>query len=529
MTAISLFAKAAGRRARGEEQIEESSKEGLRSRAPGGRLRELRVRLGSLEQRARDYSLTGPEAARALEGGLADAEWFRPYIDPDRLRQLAERGDRRATRDALIWVGAIAGTGCAAYRLRGSKWMLPALGAYGALYGGSADARWHECGHGTAFKSRWRNDVLYSMASFMLLREPTLWRWSHFRHHSDTIIVGRDPEITFKRPYRVVADVPNYMNLLNGPRMLWRLCRNAAGKMDPQASTYVPEQEWPRVSREARVFLSVFAGVSGWSVATGSFLPLVFFVLPAFYGAWLMVFFAATQHAGLREDVLDHRLNTRTVYMNPVLRFLYLNMNYHLEHHLFPSVPYYALPALHEEIKDSLPPPHRSVVSAYREIVTALWRQHKDPSWEVPGREVGLAGAGGAPDQGRSDQGRSERGESDHLGAKVGTSLADLGPLEALPVGGIRRLDIEGRTYCLLRPEGDSVFLIDGLCTHGRTHLADGFLDGFTIECPKHNGRFDVRTGQPLRRPPTVPLGSYPVRSADGRLVAEVPVDGTES
>ena len=90
--------------------------------------------------------------------------------------------------------------------------------------------------------------------------------------------------------------------------------------------------------------------------------------LPSFYGAWLVVFFGITQHAGLREDVLDHRLNTRTVYINPVFRFLYLNMNYHVEHHIFPTVPYYNLPALHREIKAYLPPPRPSMFAAYREV-----------------------------------------------------------------------------------------------------------------------------------------------------------------
>ena len=51
------------------------------------------------------------------------------------------------------------------------------------------------------------------------------------------------------------------------------------------------------------------------------------------------------QHGGLAEDVLDHRLNSRTVYMNPVSRWIYWNMNYHVEHHMFPMVPYHALPA----------------------------------------------------------------------------------------------------------------------------------------------------------------------------------------
>ena len=67
--------------------------------------------------------------------------------------------------------------------------------------------------------------------------------------------------------------------------------------------------------------------------------------LPTLYGGWLALSFGLTQHAGLAEDVLDHRLNSRTVYMNPIFRFLYWNMNYHVEHHMFPMVPYHALPS----------------------------------------------------------------------------------------------------------------------------------------------------------------------------------------
>ena len=82
----------------------------------------------------------------------------------------------------------------------GTWWCVPFFFVYGVLYGSSTDSRWHECGHGTAFKTRWMNDVIYGIASFMILREPTVWRWSHARHHTDTIIVGRDPEIGVPRP-----------------------------------------------------------------------------------------------------------------------------------------------------------------------------------------------------------------------------------------------------------------------------------------------------------------------------------------
>ena len=238
-----------------------------------------------------------------------------------------------------------------------------------ALRGVVGRARWHECGHGTAFRSRRANDVVYYLASFMLLREPTLWRWSHVRHHSDTIIVGRDPEVLFTRPFRWRTVLPNLLNLVNGPKMLRRMARHATGSIDDEAREFVPEDELRRVVWEARAFLAVLGGVVGWSIAAGSIVPLLFIGLPSFYGTWLLWFFATTQHAGLREDVLDHRLNSRTVYMNPVLRFLYLNMNYHLEHHLFPTVPYHALPALHHEVAAHLPRPNTSVLDAYREIV----------------------------------------------------------------------------------------------------------------------------------------------------------------
>jgi fatty acid desaturase len=89
------------------------------------------------------------------------------------------------------------------------------------------------------------------------------------------------------------------------------------------------------------------------------------------------------QHAGLPENVTDHRKNCRTVYMNPVLRFLYWNMNYHLEHHMFPLVPYHALPRLHEAIRNELPPPYPGTLAAYREIFSALVRQTHDPGYSV--------------------------------------------------------------------------------------------------------------------------------------------------
>jgi fatty acid desaturase len=97
--------------------------------------------------------------------------------------------------------------------------------------------------------------------------------------------------------------------------------------------------------------------------------------LPRLYGAWHHVMTGLLQHGGLAENVTDHRLNSRTVLMNPISRFIYWNMNYHVEHHMFPMVPYHALPKLHELIKHDLPTPNPSIWHAYKEVWPIVKRQ----------------------------------------------------------------------------------------------------------------------------------------------------------
>jgi len=220
----------------------------------------------------------------------------------------------------------------------------------------------------------------------MVLREPTPWRWSHIRHHSDTIIVGRDPEIAAPRPPDLLGIALNFFGLKSGPKEFREVLLHCFGKLTEEERTYIPATEWGKVFRVARVWVLIYAGVIAWAIAARSLLPLMYVGLPSFYGAWLLVVFGLTQHAGLAEDVLDHRLNCRTVYMNPVFRFIYWNMNYHVEHHMFPMVPFHALPALHAEMRADTPPAYHGLWAAYREIIPALLRQVKDPAYFVQRR-----------------------------------------------------------------------------------------------------------------------------------------------
>jgi fatty acid desaturase len=227
------------------------------------------------------------------------------------------------------------------------------------------------------------NDALYEIASFMVFRESVPWRWSHTRHHTDTIIVGRDPEIAVPRPPDLVALALSFFSLQRVPKEFVKMVRHCFGQLTTEEKTYIPDEERHKVYRNARIYILIYAVVIAWAIVIHSILPLMYIGLPVFYGAWLMIIFGLTQHAGLAEDVLDHRLNCRTVYMNPVFRFLYWEMNYHIEHHMFPMVPYHALGKLHQELKAEMPKTYDGLWEAYREIIPTTLRQVKEPTYFV--------------------------------------------------------------------------------------------------------------------------------------------------
>ena len=323
----------------------------------------------------RDYSMVGPDARRAVETGLAAAEWYHTDIPRKEMKDLMKRADSPAIRDTILLFTAMvlfAGIGIALWP---GWWSVPFWLAYGVLYGSAMDSRWHECSHGTAFKTRHYNDWLYQIASFCMVRNPVSWRWSHTRHHTDTIIVGRDPEIVLMRPPALARVILNFFGLLDAPKGWARMVTNAMGRIHPEEADYIPEQEQPKVIRVARIWVAIYAATVGLAVATGSILPLMVIGLPRFYGAWHHVMTGLLQHGGLADNVIDHRLNSRTVYMNPVSRFIYWNMNYHVEHHMFPMVPYHQLPALHAAIRHDLPAPNRSIAEGFAEMWPALKRQ----------------------------------------------------------------------------------------------------------------------------------------------------------
>ena len=452
-----------------------------------------------------DYSLTGENAERAVELGLAEADWYQCPVPRAKMRKLLERKDGPAIRDTLIWFGLIIGFGVLTLLLWGSWWVVLPYLCYATLYASTSDSRWHESSHGTAFKTDWMNNWLYEIASFMVMRESTVWRWSHTRHHSDTIIVGRDPEIAVPRPPNIKNFILSFVNYGVYPKYFKHIVLHACGKMSADEKTYIPESEYPKIYLRGRIYVAIYAAVIALSIATGSFLPILLVGACNIFGTWLMPIYGYTQHAGLAENVLDHRLNCRTVYMNVVNRFFYWNMNYHVEHHMFPLVPYHALPELHELVKDDMPTPYPNLWTAWKEIIPAVWKQTKDPTYHVK-RVLP------APKEFTEEGLHRSEADPDPDGWLEVCAASDLGSEDVI------RFDHSKKTFALYRDAEGKLFATDGICTHGNTHLAGGLVKGKIIECPKHNGRFNLEDGSPARAPICRGLATYPIEERNGRL-----------
>jgi naphthalene 1,2-dioxygenase system ferredoxin subunit len=101
---------------------------------------------------------------------------------------------------------------------------------------------------------------------------------------------------------------------------------------------------------------------------------------------------------------------------------------------------------------------------------------------------------------------------SEWIGAANETELWDGAGISVL---------VQGRDIALFRI-GETIYATDNLCTHGHARLCDGFIEGHDIECPLHQGRFDLRSGQPTCAPAVEPIKTYPVRIEEGRVFLSI-------
>ena len=300
-----------------------------------------------------------------------DADFCPPDIDKARMKALALRSDRAGLIRFAGHAGTLAATAILVLLSRSSLLLLlPAMAIHGAVLI-FLFAPLHECIHRTAFRSRWPNETVAWVCGLLLVLPPNYFRAFHFAHHRHTQDPGRDPELAGAgRPAGRGAFLLHMTGLPYWSFQVRILIRHALGRAD---EAFISPTARPRIRREARAAVMIYAGIAAASAASGSSLALILWVVPALLGQPVLRAFLNAEH-GLCPPVREMHLNTRTTMTAPLVRYFAWNMNYHAEHHLAPAVPFHALPQAHATLRSRLGVVSPGYAAVQREIWCAFAR-----------------------------------------------------------------------------------------------------------------------------------------------------------
>lgn len=295
-------------------------------------------------------------------------------LDKKTLKAIAARTDR----PGLIWLGqwviCLALTGALVMMSLGTFWVWPAMLLHGVCLTVPAYAASHETAHGTAFRTRWLNEAVLWVASLLYMEEPLHRRFTHTNHHTHTWHIGKDSQMPFDTPMGFgawVAEATGFA-LLRFHLSVFGLL--ALGRYTDTLRLVAPEQELPKMTRNARIMIAIYAAVL-LAPIFGVWWPFWLYVLPRILGAPVMLLFTLIQHVELQENSPSILESTRSFRTSWLGQFLYMNMNNHVEHHLYPQVPFHALPRLAEAVQDQLPEPDPGFFRTNFEVLLVVFRR----------------------------------------------------------------------------------------------------------------------------------------------------------
>ena len=316
--------------------------------------------------------------------------WYRTKLDRDLLAHLNKRSDFWGFVQTLGYLGTLTATGALAWWTtlhQAWYWWIPAFYLHGMCYAFIING-FHELVHSSVFRTQWLNVFFLYVLSFLGWYNPIHFWASHTEHHKYTLHPPDDGEVVLPVKLTLKAFLTNAFVNPKGAyhRIRGTIRRGFFGHLGPgwDMVLFPPEN----VDGRRRLFLwdkvMTFGHVVlvGVSLYLGWWQLIVLVTLGSFYGGWLFFLCNNAQHVGLTDNAPDFRLCTRTIILNPVVRFLYWHMNYHIEHHMYAAVPCYRLGKLHKAIRHDLPPCPRGLVATWREIIAILKRQKEEPDYQ---------------------------------------------------------------------------------------------------------------------------------------------------
>jgi fatty acid desaturase len=141
------------------------------------------------------------------------------------------------------------------------------------------------------------------------------------------------------------------------------------------------EEEIPEETLQELIVQALVRDTAAWFILKGHWILVLVVNIGCFIAPWLATLCALPQHIGLCPSVPDWRQCSRTMKIHPFVQFFYWNMNYHVEHHMYAGVPFYNLPALHEEIKGDCPEPSYGLFNTWRNLIPVIRKQRVEPGF----------------------------------------------------------------------------------------------------------------------------------------------------
>ena len=295
-------------------------------------------------------------------------------LDKKTLKALLRRSDRPGLIYLAQWIAFLIATGSLVAISLGTIWMWPAMLLYGTFLTVPSYALSHETAHGTAFKTRWLNEVVLWLTSLLYMEEPLHRRYTHTNHHTFTWWVGKDSQMPFDTPMAFGGWLLEITGIGLARFHLKVMIQLAFNRFSDIQLVVIPAGEKPKLVRNARAFVAIYLCLAAL-VAMGIYWPLWFFLIPRILGAPVMLLFTLIQHVEMSENHPSILQSTRSFRTSWLGRFLYLNMNNHVEHHLYPQVPFYALPDLHGAVGDQLPDPDPGFWRTNLEVLSVVIRR----------------------------------------------------------------------------------------------------------------------------------------------------------
>ncbi len=268
----------------------------------------------------------------------------RDLLSREELQALSAKSDLAGALQLGSHVAALAVTSALITATWDTWWIIVPLLLQGILLNWLYCAQ-HELSHGTVFRTRWLNEAVGRVIGFLQLYPRDFDQIQHFGHHRHTGDWEKDPELQ-RDPY----ELRGYLMWFSGVSYWWsrisRLSRLCFGIV---SEPYIRESEKALVIREARWHVFLYALIAVLSVAFQTWVAAVYWLGPLLLTKSAYMLQGTIKHLGRpHSDNLFE--NTRTARTGWLFHWLGWNMQYHTAHHLFPSVPFHRLSALHRAI-----------------------------------------------------------------------------------------------------------------------------------------------------------------------------------